>query len=147
MYLHVTYLESYLGAVIALCYSPTTVTIDWLIDSFIHWLHAWSPQQYLGAAMLLVALFLVLISNHMEERLADGKSVIRLDYWCKRRRKMMRSISSEQDREVEGLYEEKKSLLGSTAPSHHNMEHEVCNYNQISTCMIPYSGLFSWECW
>ena len=83
--------------------------------------------------MLLIALFLVLFSNHMEERLADGKSVIRLDYWCKRRRKRLKSISSEQDKEVEGLYDEKKSLLGSVAPSHH-VPHRVC-FKIKNTCV------------
>ena len=36
-------------------------------------------QQYIGAVMLISALFLVLLSNHMEERLRDGKPVPRVD--------------------------------------------------------------------
>jgi len=33
-------------------------------------------QQYIGAAMLIIALFLVLFSNWMEERLTSGKAVL-----------------------------------------------------------------------
>ena len=32
--------------------------------------------------MLILALFLVLFSNYMEERLQDGKSVLRMDCCC-----------------------------------------------------------------
>lgn len=36
-------------------------------------------QQYIGAVVLIVAVFLVLFSNHMEERLQEGKTVLRVD--------------------------------------------------------------------
>ena len=36
-------------------------------------------QQYIGAVMLILALFMVLFSNYMEERLQEGKSVLRVD--------------------------------------------------------------------
>ena len=47
----------------------------------------------------------VLFSNHMEERLADGKSVIRLDT-C--------SVSSKVEKEVGGIDDEHSSLLQSS---------------------------------
>jgi len=38
-----------------------------------------SLQQYLGAAMLLVALVMVLVANHMDERVASCKTVLQLN--------------------------------------------------------------------
>ena len=64
-----------------------------------------NPQQYLGAVMLLVALMFVLFSNYMEERLADGKSVIRLNT-CK--------MSSEIEKKVGGIDDKHSSLLQSS---------------------------------
>ncbi len=52
--------------------------------------------------MLLVALFMVLLSNHMDERLKEGKTVIRLDAGHGRER----IISSERDKEVDGVQED-----------------------------------------
>ncbi len=60
--------------------------------------------------MLIVALFLVLVSNHMDERLAEGKSVIRLNA-CFVERRRQESISSEREKEVGGVYNEHTSLI------------------------------------
>ena len=63
--------------------------------------------------MLVVALFLVLFSNHMEERLRDGRSVLRVD--CR-----MTDPTAEQ--EGDNVPDEKKSLL----PQRQVRKHTVC---------------------
>ncbi len=60
--------------------------------------------------MLMVALFLVLLSNYMDERFTEGKSVIRLDA-CFVERKRQKPISSESERDVGGIYDEYTSLI------------------------------------
>lgn len=66
--------------------SSTVVTAFWPLQVLVSAVMAYfltgdrfAPYQYIGAVMLVVALFLVLFSNHMEERLRDGKSVLRVD--------------------------------------------------------------------
>ena len=54
-------------------------------------------QQYIGAVMLILALFMVLFSNHMEERLQDGKSVLRVD--CHMARPMVDDENPPDDKE------------------------------------------------
>ena len=51
--------------------------------------------------MLVVALFLVLFSNHMEERLRDGRSVLRVD--CRMTRPALLDVVSINDGEETAL--------------------------------------------
>lgn len=108
-------------------------------------------QQYLGTAMLLVALFLVLLSNHMDERLKEGKSVIRLDTCCKAHYRGGK-ISSERDAEVGGVqvYDEHTPLI----KSGHTVSKVTCrklncislSCDYTSCWMFIINTRYNWQC-
>lgn len=82
--------------------SPTIVTAFWPLQVLVSVVVSYfvtgdqlAPYQYVGAVMLVVALFLVLFANQMEERLQEGKSVPRVD--CRMTRRMSPVAQSWED--------------------------------------------------